>query len=170
MTGRLWGRRLGALALVLGLGACGLTHRPVVVVGEGTALVGVWEGTYESEDTGRVGDIYFALAAEGAGAEGEVVMVPRGAVIDVSRAGDTWRWEGVARPRVLTIQFVRLEGNRVVGELDPYPDPDCGCTLRTTFRGTIDGDAALGTFHSSSADPGHEADGTWVAARRSAGG
>ncbi|MDT0630851.1 hypothetical protein [Rubrivirga litoralis] len=139
-------------------------------------LAGVWEGTYESYDTGRVGDVYFALSDDGAQAAGEVAMVPRGATVDVRREGaGGWQWQGVERPQVLTIRFVRLPdegapgggaGREIVGELDPYPDPDCGCTLQTTFRGEVGGDVINGTFASEAEHGGHTAEGTWYAARR----
>lgn len=156
-----------ALALLLASG-CSVRHAPVPVAGTDSALAGVWEGTYESQDTGRVGDIYFALDAEADAAVGEVVMVPRGAVVSVQRDDEgAWRWLGVDRPQVLTIRFVRLGDGRVTGELDPYGDPDCGCTLRTTFEGEIEGDRAVGTFASEAAeDTFHSAEGTWAASRR----
>ena len=72
----------------------------------------------------------------------------------------------MTRPQVLAIRFVHLMGGEVVGELDPYRDPDCGCLLRTTFRGEVDGDAVLGTFASEAEHPYHDAEGTWQAVRR----
>ena len=71
---------LAALALPPAGAACpppghGLDARP--------DLAGVWEGTYESRDTGRLGDVYLALTADGDSTVGEVVMVPRGAPVSV---------------------------------------------------------------------------------------
>ena len=160
--------RLLALAALLA-GGCGTVHPPVPVAtegGVGTSLAGVWEGTYESRDTGRVGTLTFALSAAGDSAVGEVVMVPRGMPVVVHQEDGRWRWEGVARSEVLTIRFVRLRPGAVVGELDPYRDPDCGCELRTTFRGTVEGDTALGTFASAASHASHDAEGTWHAVRR----
>ena len=152
---------------------CALTHTPVPVLAEpGTPnLDGIWEGTYESRQTGRVGDVYLALSAEADSAVGEVVMVPRRETITVypsdTRPGATrWRWEGVARSQVLTIRFVHLMGGDVVGELDPYRDPVCGCLLRTTFRGEVEGDTVSGTFATEAEQPLHDAEGTWHAVRR----
>jgi hypothetical protein len=48
--------------------------------------------------------------------------------------------------QVLTVHFVRSEGRRVIGVLDPYIDPDCACRMTTTFEGaftdghTVEGD------------------------------
>lgn len=156
---------LGAALLV---GGCQVAHPPVPVVGSDLSLDGVWEGTYESRDTGRMGDLTFALDVEADSAVGEVVMVPRGTPVSVRRDdNEAWRWEGVARPQILTIRFVRLGDGRVSGELNPYQDPDCGCTLRTVFEGTVDGDRANGTFTSEAAeDAYHSAEGTWTAVRR----
>ena len=160
-------------ALAVVASGCAVTHTPVPVLAEpGTPdLGGVWEGTYESRETGRVGDVYLALSADADSAQGEVVMVPRGGTVSVTpsdgRPGATrWRWEGVARAQVLTIRFVHLMGGEVVGELDPYRDPDCGCLLRTTFRGEVEGDAVHGTFATEAEEPYHDAEGTWHAVRR----
>ena len=163
--------RLAAVLLVSG---CASTHPQAPILlddGAGAALAGVWEGTYESRDTGRVGDVYFALSADGTSAVGEVVMVPRGTSVGVRRDdGGGWRWDGAVRPSVLTIRFVHLRGGasggEVVGELDPYRDPDCECELRTTFRGTVDGDVVMGTFESATEDAAHDAEGTWHAIRQ----
>lgn len=159
------------LALIVPLAAvasgCGTVHPPVPILDPRPDLAGVWEGTYESRDTGRTGDVFFALSAEGDSAVGEVVMVPRGTPVRVDPAGGRWRWDGIARPRVLTIRFVHLLDGEIVGELDPYQDPDCGCLLRTTFRGSVQGDRVLGTFASEAEHPAHDAEGTWRAIRRS---
>ena len=159
-----------ATALLAGVG-CAVTHPPVPVLDARPDLAGVWEGTYESRETGRVGSVTLALTADGDSTVGEVVMVPRGAAVSVypsdGRPGVTrWRWEGVARPQVLTIRFVHLMGGEVVGELDPYRDPDCGCLLRTTFRGEVEGDSVVGTFATEAEEPYHDAEGTWHARRR----
>lgn len=161
------------LAFVTVVSGCAVTHPPVPVLDARPDLAGVWEGTYESRETGRVGDVYLALTADGDSTVGEVVMVPRGAAISVYPSDDApgasrWHWEGIGRPQVLTIRFVRLAGTEVVGELDPYRDPDCGCLLRTTFRGEVEGDAVLGTFATEAENPYHDAEGTWTARRRAA--
>lgn len=159
---------LATALLAVAASGCALTHPAVPVLADpGTAdLGGIWEGTYESRETGRVGSMTLALSADADSAVGEVVMVPRGTAVAVQSAGERWRWEGVARPQVLTIRFVHLMGGEIVGELDPYRDPDCGCDLRTTFRGEVEGDTVFGTFASEAEHPDHDADGTWHAVRR----
>ena len=168
------GRWAFVVGVAGGVGGCGVTHPPVAVLGATADLVGVWEGTYESRDTGRWGDLYLAVSAEGDSAVGEVVMVPRGEDVAVQWEEGAWRWRGVRRDEVLTIRFVRAGGGllgdpvEVTGELDPYRDPDCGCVLRTTFRGEVEGDVVTGTFATEAEDPFHDAEGTWSARRRPA--
>ena len=58
--------------------------------------------------------------------------------------------------RLLTIHFVRKEGNRVIGLLDPYTDPDCACRVTTTFEGAfIDGRTIEGTYSTSGSELAH---------------
>ncbi len=84
-----------ASALLLGgwllLGGCTsaepawISHAPMPDDGTRAELAGVWRGTYESRDTGRFGDMVFALSADADLAVGEVVMVPRGRDVTVIR-------------------------------------------------------------------------------------
>jgi hypothetical protein len=63
-----------------------------------------------------------------------------------------WRMPAHAEAPVNTplfIRFVAVEGNQVIGVLDTYRDPDCGCQLITTFRGFLSGDVIEGTFESA---------------------
>lgn len=171
MTQRLWGF-LAAGALLSG---CATVHPPVPVLGDPVPLAGVWEGSYESEDTGRAGALYFALTAAGDSAVGEIVMLGRQTPVSVRRDGSQWTWDGPTRSQVLPIRFVRVgraagdDMVEVAGELAPYQDPDCGCGLRTTFRGWIEDDVATGTFTTLAEDAYHSATGTWAARRRHEG-
>jgi len=145
-------------------------HQPVLVYGEASnlhLLDGHWDGHYTSEDTGRSGGIFFDLTAEADSAVGEVVMFAPGRF----RATDPSTAEGRPRPnathsQVLTISFVRAEGGMVSGRLSPYTDPDCGCTLSTTFVGELHGDRIEGTFVSFSHEHNHTNRGTWEVARQ----
>lgn len=67
---------------------------------------------------------------------------------------------------LLTIRFVRVDGGRVSGALDPYHDPVCGCPLETTFTGRlVDASTIEGTFVSRG-PPGHRtANGRWRVTR-----
>ena len=62
----------------------------------------------------------------------------------------------------MSIRFVLVNGTQVTGGLNPYKDPDCGCTLTTTFEGTLRGNDIEGTFHSEGSNLGHiPQDGRW---------
>ena len=65
---------------------------------------------------------------------------------------------------LLSIRFVRAEGETVTGTLDPYWDPDCSCEVTTTFIGAIFGDRIAGTF--TSMRTAGRVSGTWKATRR----
>jgi hypothetical protein len=112
------------------------------------ALTGRWEGTYESEKTGREGTLQFELSRLGDTARGEIMMMP--AWSDEPYQGSN-RGEPRARPPVRTptlipIKFVKIEEGQVLGQLDPYIDPDCKCRVTTSFIGSIDGDDVRGIF------------------------
>lgn len=112
-------------------------------------LVGRWSGEYNSQSTGRAGDISFVLRAGEVSADGRVEMVarePEHVIVPTDRPMVNSR---VTAPptRVLTIHFVRKEGRRVIGLLDPYIDPDCACRVTTTFEGAFsDGHTIEGTY------------------------
>ena len=118
-------------------------------------LVGDWRGNYSSAETGRSGTIAFTLRAGESSASGNVVMIPRAdslltpeereLVSNVSSPGRT----------VLKIHFIRKEGGNLNGTLDPYKDPDCDCTVTTTFQGTFrDARTIEGTFSTVPSVPG----------------
>ncbi len=155
--------------------ACMAPPAPVPLIGESpdlAKLVGKWEGEYSSSATGRSGSIVFELAAVGDTAAGEVVMIPRGwsRPLRVTRPMDERPAEPLGLttdPELLRIEFVRIDGGRVSGTLSPYTDPDCGCTLRTTFVGRLDGDVIAGTFVSRHVEGGTTQSGRWKVERRS---
>jgi len=50
---------------------------------------------------------------------------------------------------------LRKEGGNLSGTLDPYQDPDCVCTVITTFQGTFrDARTIEGTFSTVPSKPG----------------
>ncbi|HEY6089669.1 MAG TPA: hypothetical protein VD771_07740 [Gemmatimonadaceae bacterium] len=102
-------------------------------------LVGEWRGDYSNPEIGRGGTIAFTLRAGESAASGNVVMIPS--------SGDTFA-PHTATPRpVLTIHFIRKEGSKVTGTLDPYQDPACDCQASTTFEGAfVDRSTIEGTF------------------------
>lgn len=155
------------VALVLALSASGCSAAILKTPIGGTRadiaqLVGNWQGDYESIDSGRRGSITFRLRAGADTAEGDVLMEPRNmtdpSAPDPAIPRDTF---GTDR-QALAIRFVVVNANQVTGTLEPYKDPDCGCTLTTTFKGTLRGDVIEGTFHSEGSAFGHiPQDGRW---------
>ena len=145
-----------ALVTPLLISACVRAISTVPVRGSEPAvaqLAGRWEGEYSSEETGRGGSITFQLRAGADTAEGEVVMTARGGARST--------------PDGLTIRFVVVHGDEVSGVLAPYPDPDCGCTLTTTFRGVILADVIEGTFETTGLGVHHPTQrGRWRVVRR----
>jgi hypothetical protein len=132
-----------------------------------SALVGDWQGVYSSVQTGRSGSIVFNLRSTADTAYGDVVMTPKKGsrpVVATDRPAP-----GPVAPainQVLTIRFVRVEGNRVAGILDPYDDPDCACRLHTTFIGLFDGQSRIeGTFESRGSMDHPLSTGKWEVAR-----
>ena len=92
-------------------------------------LVGEWRGEYSNPEAGRSGTIAFTLRAGESSASGKVVMIP-------GKADSLASAQAMARS-VINIQFMRKEGNKVTGTLDPYRDPQCDCTVTTNFEGAF---------------------------------
>ncbi len=118
-------------------------------------LVGEWRGGYSSAETGRTGTIAFTLRAGEGAASGNVVMIPRAdsLLTDEERAalGST----SSPGKSVLKIHFVRKEGGGVNGTLEPYRDPDCNCSVTTTFQGVFrDARTIEGTYTTVPSTPG----------------
>lgn len=113
-----------------------------------SALAGRWEGTYESAQTGRTGHIEFTLAAGHDTATGDVIMIPANHRQGVQSNGASPPRPDSPPPPPdrLTIHFVSIHGTEVVGTLDPYRDPDCGCMVVTTFAGTAEGSTIKGRY------------------------
>lgn len=115
-------------------------------------LVGEWRGDYTNPEIGRSGTIAFTLRAGESSASGKVVMIPGKADSLASAAA-------VARS-VIKINFVRKEGRKVTGSLDPYRDPDCACQVTTTFEGAFtDARTIEGTFTTVPSQTGHNVTG-----------
>lgn len=118
-------------------------------------LVGKWTGEYDSEETGRKGDITFTLRAGERAASGYIEMVtrkPESVNVGTDRP-IVIGIPSIQAKQLLTIHFVRKEGNRVVGLLDPYTDPKCACTVMTTFQGVFKGGHTIqGTYRTVSSE------------------
>lgn len=164
-------RMLGFAAVMAALSGCGYTPPPVPVRAEPdalAALVGEWAGEYGSSETGRSGTIVFRLEASTDTAKGEVVMVPAGWTPPpaLERRDEVWWSPGRRLPEVIPVFFVRAQGSTVSGELASYRDPVCGCTLRTTFTGRLEGDHIEGTFTSIHLEGGGAQGGWWRVERK----
>jgi hypothetical protein len=155
--------RIALAAAVLGA-ACTPVIMKTPVSGPVTSisrLAGDWQGDYSSGESNRRGLISFHLRAGADTAEGDVIMqsrpdgdqsAPNVPSLDAMRTTE----------EALSIRFVFVSENEVSGVLNPYRDPVCGCTLTTTFRGTITGDVIEGTFHSEGSGISHiPTDGRW---------
>lgn len=128
-------------------------------------LVGKWTGEFNSQETGRSGDVSFVLRAGEVSAFGRIEMMarePEPVAVSAGRPMVNGRLTAPAR-QLLTIHFVRKEGNQVIGLLDPYTDPACACKVMTTFQGTfVDGRTIEGTYSTVSSELAHApARGQW---------
>jgi hypothetical protein len=139
-----------AILLAAALLGCGGAQSPVPVVGREadiSQLAGEWFGEYSSVESGRSGTISFTLAAGADSAVGDVVMTPQWLMRQGNApAAPSPAAQPTSQP--LSIRFVRVTGGQVSGELAPYTDPNCGCTLHTTFVGRLSSDTLQGTYTS----------------------
>jgi hypothetical protein len=153
--------------------ACATNPAPVPLAGSRddlAALEGEWRGEYETTGgPARFGSILFRLSAGGDSARGDVLMIAHAERMPPSvlrDGGDPWSPSGrPSQSQLLAITFVRASGGAVTGALDPYADPTCGCTLRTTFTGRISGDVVDGTFTSQHSGTGEMTGGRWRVTR-----
>jgi hypothetical protein len=158
-------RRIAMWCLTLATAACAWKPIPVVMVGADrdiSAFAGEWSGEYRSAAAQRSGTIWFKLKSNRDSAFGDVLMIPNDNIMVQPSAPDHWRDQA----RVLTIKFVRVEGQRVTGAIDPYVAPDDGTPLFTVFRGDLKGDRVEGEFMIlDSAGARAPQQGTWWATR-----
>jgi hypothetical protein len=158
--------RVNALlaAAVVSLTACAPILSRVRISGSNddlSAIAGKWNGQYQSTELGRSGSIVFRFAAPEDVVYGDVAMVAA-ANRTLTLAGD----ESTVRPRfqsqILKIKFVNVVNGEIFGLLEPYTDPSCECTVRTTFTGHFDGASAIrGTFSTTSPLSSSARTGTW---------
>ena len=146
--------------------ACASLPDPVPVFGDiddVSALVGEWSGEYDAGSTGRAGSIVFDLRGATETAHGDVMMIPRTSgrmpVVRGTRAPLE-----VPRSQLISISSLRVAGGEISGTLAPYTDPDCNCTVRTTFAGTLHGNTIDGTFVTRGA--GREQSGRWSVTKK----
>ena len=134
--------------------------------GDVSSLVGEWGGEYDGGASGRSGSIVFVLRSAADTARGDVMMIPR--TYGEQQAGAEGRGAPLAlrSNQVLRIAFVRVADSTVAGTLDPYTDPNCKCTVQTTFTGTLRGNTIEGTFVTRGSQLPAEQTGRWKVARR----
>lgn len=157
--------RHGIASLGLALIVAGCAYKGPAVPLHGSAaelalLHGEWIGTYSGNETGRVGSILFRIEADSLQARGDVLMIPEPQ--QLVRTGD--RPAG-PEPEPLAIKFVHVAAGRITGRLDNYRDPDCGCTVRTTFHGVVRGATIEGTFITEHMQTGVQHSGHWRVGR-----
>jgi hypothetical protein len=151
---------LGAAA---SFAACGGTPQPETQLTSSdfdlNPLVGEWRGDYTNPGAGRSGTIAFTLRAGESSAVGKVVLIPGKA--------DTLVTSAAMARSVINISFMRKEGNKVSGTLDPYIDPTCACKVNTNFEGSFTDERTIeGTFSTVPTLTGaHVTGGTWKVTR-----
>lgn len=158
----------GLLMAGLSMG-CAFVGPPVNVSGP-SRQVALLEGSWWGEYTGdanhlRHGSISFTLAPDTHQAQGSVLMTAEGLPRPYERvhgdAGQRPRGENRPETSLLSIRFVFVDEGVVVGDLDPYWDPDRATRALTTFRGTIDGRTISGTFRTRYANGTESTAGRW---------
>ncbi len=156
------------LVLLASLACASAPPETVPLVGSASdvsSLVGEWSGDYDGGASGRSGSIVFVLRSAADTARGDVMMIPR--ALGETATGDARRAPLALRSsQVLRIAFVRIAGGAVAGTLDPYTDPDCQCTVQTTFTGTLRGNTIEGTFVTRGSQLPSEQTGRWKVLRR----
>lgn len=162
-------KSLVSLVGVLIVGACATNPPPFPVEGDSrslTQLEGEWAGSYAGLESGRSGSIVFRLEAHTDTAFGDVLMIPRNS--DRVRDGSNvdGRHPSIDAPQPIAIRFVQVQADSVRGQLDDYRDPDCGCQLRTVFRGQVAADRIQGTFETWHLESGQRQSGTWHVQRQ----
>ena len=159
-----------ALGLAVVVATCSLNPPPAPISGDADTigfLAGEWTGVYESDDTGRVGDIFFRLTAGADTAQGEVLMASRPGRHDLPEPEPGQpEMTSTRPPPVLSIEFIRAGGPWVYGALETYADPLTGQSLETTFTGRIvEGDRIMGQFKTSPVGSSVTSIGTWSVRR-----
>ncbi len=176
-TARRIANALAPLLIAWGSAACSVAPTPIPIQGDAadlSQLVGEWHGEYQGLESGRTGRLSFTLEAGADTAFGYVLMRPAGIEHPIDEMAAWIRAvqprtdeEEVPVPQRLEIAFVRAEAGMIEGVLAGYRDPECGCALETTFRGTVEDDVMEGTFLTRHRESGLEHHGTWRVVRDS---
>ena len=128
-------------------------------------LVGQWKGDFHNVELGRQGTIAFTLSSREEKAVGEIVLMPTNAAGDTATTSSQ-RGDARGARQVLQISFIRLEGDAVVGRIEPYVNQSCNCRVTSTFRGALQGNVIEGTYIVLGADdPSVRFNGNWKVTR-----
>lgn len=153
---------------LLAVMACQSIPETVPLVGspmDVSSLVGEWNGEYDGGASGRSGSIVFVLRSATDTAHGDVLMIPR--AHGENAGADTRHGQlQLHSNQVLKIAFVRVANGEVTGTLDPYTDPDCNCTVQTTFTGRLRDNTIEGTFVTRGSQLPREQTGRWRVTRK----
>jgi hypothetical protein len=107
----------------------------------------------------------FKLVAGTDSATGDVFMTPQMVAAQGAAPGERAVPHPTTTPAI-TIRFVRITGGQVSGVLAPYPDPNCGCTLHTTFVGRLQADTLAGSYTSLHEQTRETQTGRWRVVRK----
>jgi hypothetical protein len=156
------------LLALLAVMACQSIPETVPLVGspmDVSSLVGEWTGEYDGGASGRSGSIVFVLRSAADTAHGDVLMIPR--AYGERTAADARHGQlQLHSNQVLKIAFVRVSSGDVSGTLDPYTDPECNCTVQTTFTGRLQDNTIEGTFVTRGGQLPREQTGRWRVTRK----
>jgi hypothetical protein len=130
------------------------------------ALAGEWDGSYGGADARHSGTLWFRLVAGEDHAHGDVQMSATGAEPYTQFPPGVWpRAQPVERVHFIPIRFVRVDGDLIEGQLEPYWDPDSADHASTAFRGKLTDGRIDGVFVTRYSD-GRQGHGQWRAVRR----
>lgn len=161
---------VGTMIAAVVVVACSSTPEPLPLSAarpDMRALAGEWIGEYHSfEESGRSGTLLFRLEAGQDTVQGDVLIHIAGRETASVIPFTTDPWANVSPEQILTITFVEMEeGGSAVGRVGTYHDPVCGCEVRTTFTGQVDGNLFEGTYTTVHINGADRTDGRWRVVR-----
>jgi hypothetical protein len=158
--------RMLLTAIVVTAAACApvLSSTPIQgAASDLSAIAGRWTGDYVSPEAGRSGSIVFTFVADKNKAYGDVAMGRPRLNPNLTAGGDPAPVSGSLESQLLKFKLVNVINGDVFGVLEPYTDPSCDCTVRTTFTGHIDDPGTIrGTFATTGPRNVPSRTGTWV--------
>jgi hypothetical protein len=135
--------------------------------GDLSAIAGKWSGDYVSPEAGRTGSIVFTFVADKNKAYGDVAMGRSRLNPNIVVGGDQRPVPGTLESELLKFKVVNVVNGDVFGVLEPYTDPSCDCTVRTTFTGHFDDPVTIrGTFATTGPHNTPTRTGTWEVKKR----